>query len=197
MSVPPVVRRPDAHVVAAALFDAEGRLLLAERPKGKHMAGGWEFPGGKREAGEERIDTLKRELREEVGIEILEAEPLIAYEHEFPDRTIKLDLWFVTKYSGTPQSLEGQNLRWVALAGEVVIDYSNRLRQEIGSDLWVFGYSTDVMAYIPSERVLKEGRYEGETSMIPHGRPSKWNPGLEDQIVVKTRELVERTRAGR
>ena len=115
MSVPPVVRRPDAHVVAAALFDAEGRLLLAERPKGKHMAGGWEFPGGKREAGEERIDTLKRELREEVGIEILEAEPLIAYEHEFPDRTIKLDLWFVTKYSGTPQSLEGQNLRWVAL----------------------------------------------------------------------------------
>ena len=108
-------RRPDAHVVAAALFDASGRLLLAERPPGKHMAGGWEFPGGKREPGEERIDTLKRELREEIGIDILEAEPLISYEHEFPDRTIKLDLWFVTRYEGTPQSLEGQNLRWVAL----------------------------------------------------------------------------------
>lgn len=108
-------RRPDAHVVAAALFDAAGRLLLAERPAGKHMAGGWEFPGGKREAGEERIDTLKRELLEEIGIEILEAEPLVSYEHEFPDRTIKLDLWFVTRYAGTPQSLEGQNLRWVAL----------------------------------------------------------------------------------
>ena len=112
---PEIQRRPDAHVVAAALFDSHGRLLLAERPKGKHMAGGWEFPGGKREAGEERIDTLKRELKEEVGIDILEAEPLIEYEHQFPDRTIKLDLWFVTKYDGTPQSLEGQNLKWVAL----------------------------------------------------------------------------------
>jgi len=101
--------------VAAALFDASGRLLLAERPAGKHMAGGWEFPGGKREPGEERIDTLKRELREEIGIEILEAEPLISYEHEFPDRTIRLDLWFVTRWSGTPMSLEGQTLKWVAL----------------------------------------------------------------------------------
>jgi 8-oxo-dGTP diphosphatase len=110
-----IVRRPDAHVVAGAIFDSAGRLLLAERPPGKHMAGGWEFPGGKREPGEERFDTLKRELQEEIGIEILEAEPLIAYEHEFADRTIKLDLWFVLNYSGTPQSLEGQNLRWVTL----------------------------------------------------------------------------------
>jgi hypothetical protein len=61
----------------------------------------------------------------------------------------------------------------------------------------VFGYNTDVMAYIPSERVLKEGRYEGDTSMIPHGRPSKWNAGLEDKIVAKTRELIERTKAAR
>lgn len=79
------------------------------------MAGGWEFPGGKRETGEERIDALRRELREEIGIEIHEAEPLISYEHAFSDRTIKLDLWFVTRYSGTPQSLEGQQLKWVAL----------------------------------------------------------------------------------
>lgn len=112
---PTIVRRPDAHVVAGALFDAHGRLLLAERPPGKHMAGGWEFPGGKREANEERLDTLKRELREEIDIEVLDAEPLISYEHEFIDRTIKLDLWFITKYTGTPRSLEGQNLRWVRL----------------------------------------------------------------------------------
>jgi 8-oxo-dGTP diphosphatase len=115
MSQPSTVRRPDAHVVAAALFDAEGRLLLAERPPGKHMAGGWEFPGGKREPGEERFDTLKRELKEEIGIEIHEAEPLVMYEHHYPDRKVTLDLWFVTRYSGTPQSLEGQNLKWVAL----------------------------------------------------------------------------------
>lgn len=86
------------------------------------------------------------------------------------------------------------NLSWAALGGEVVIDYSNRLRRELGPDLWVFGYSTDVMAYIPSERVLKEGRYEGDTSMIPYGKPSPWTPGLEDKIVNKTSELVARTR---
>ena len=114
-TTPRIVRRPDAHVVAGALFDSEGRLLLAERPPGKHMAGGWEFPGGKREANEERLETLTRELREEIGIEVVEAEPLISYEHEFADRTIKLDLWFITKYTGTPRSLEGQNLRWVRL----------------------------------------------------------------------------------
>jgi hypothetical protein len=76
-----------------------------------------------------------------------------------------------------------------------VIDYSDRLRRELGKDLWVLGYSTDVMAYIPSERVLKEGRYEGDTSMIPYGKPSKWTAGLEEKIVTKTHELVKRSRA--
>jgi neutral ceramidase len=103
----------------------------------------------------------------------------------------------ILEYSYPIQAWRIGSLSWAALGGEVVIDYSNRLRRETDSDLWVFGYSTDVMAYIPSERVLKEGRYEGETSMIPHGRPSKWNPGLEDKIVAKTRELLERTKAAR
>ncbi len=87
------------------------------------------------------------------------------------------------------------NLSWAALGGEVVIDYSLRLRRELGTDLWVFGYSNDLMAYIPSERVLAEGRYEGDTSMIPYGKPSKWAAGLEDQIVHATRDLVTHTRA--
>lgn len=85
------------------------------------------------------------------------------------------------------------SLSWAALGGEVVIDYSLRLRKELGDNLWVFGYSNDVMAYIPSERVLKEGRYEGDTSMVPYGKPGPWSPGLEEKIVAKTRELVERT----
>ena len=110
-----IIRRPDAFVVAGALFDAQGRLLLAERPAGKHMAGGWEFPGGKREPNEERLDTLKRELDEELGVRIIAAEPLVSYAHEYADRNITLDLWFVTRYEGEPQSLEGQNLRWVKL----------------------------------------------------------------------------------
>ncbi|MBL9211093.1 MAG: neutral/alkaline non-lysosomal ceramidase N-terminal domain-containing protein [Opitutaceae bacterium] len=87
------------------------------------------------------------------------------------------------------------NVAWVALGGEVVIDYSIRLRRELGPNLWVFGYSTDVMAYIPSERVLKEGRYEGDTSMVPYGKPAKWTAGLEEKIVTKTHELVKRSRA--
>jgi neutral ceramidase len=100
----------------------------------------------------------------------------------------------ILEYSYPIQAWRIGSLSWAALGGEVVIDYSNRLRRETDSDLWVFGYSTDVMAYIPSERVLKEGRYEGETSMIPYGRPSKWNAGLEDRIVAKTKELLARTK---
>jgi neutral ceramidase len=89
------------------------------------------------------------------------------------------------------------NLAWVALGGEVVIDYALRLRREVPDDLWVLGYSTDVMAYIPSERVLKEGRYEGETSMVAYGRPGPWSPGLEEKIISKTHELLARTRSNR
>ncbi|HEU4652669.1 MAG TPA: (deoxy)nucleoside triphosphate pyrophosphohydrolase [Steroidobacteraceae bacterium] len=103
------------HVVAGALFDDHGRVLIAQRPPGKHMAGGWEFPGGKLEAGEDRFDGLRRELIEEIGIEISSAEPLIAYEHLFADRAVFLDLWWVNQYSGVPQSLDSQALRWVYL----------------------------------------------------------------------------------
>lgn len=84
------------------------------------------------------------------------------------------------------------DLSWVALGGEVVVDYALRLRREAGERVWVFGYSTDVMAYIPSERVLKEGRYEGETSMIPYGQPGPWAPGLEEKIITKTHDLLRR-----
>jgi 8-oxo-dGTP diphosphatase len=103
------------HVVAGALFDAAGRVLIAQRPEGKHMAGGWEFPGGKLEAGEDRFAGLQRELREELGVEAHAGEPLICYEHQFADRLVRLDLWLVTKFSGVPHSLEDQPLKWVTL----------------------------------------------------------------------------------
>lgn len=109
------------HVVAGALFDDHGRVLIAQRPPGKHMAGGWEFPGGKLEPGEDRFEGLRRELIEEIGVEISSAEPLIAYEHRFADRAVFLDLWWVNEYSGVPQSLDSQALKWVHLheLGEV------------------------------------------------------------------------------
>lgn len=103
------------HVVAGALFDSQGRVLIAQRPPGKHMAGGWEFPGGKLEPEEQPLVALKRELQEELGIEVLDATPLVAYEHEYADRRVLLDLWLVSLFSGEPKSIEGQPLQWVAV----------------------------------------------------------------------------------
>ena len=103
------------HVVAGALFDEQGRILIAQRPPGKHMAGGWEFPGGKLEADEQPLAGLTRELREELGVEVLDATPLIAYEHGYTDRRVRLDLWLVSRYSGEPRSVEGQPLQWVMI----------------------------------------------------------------------------------
>ena len=103
------------HVVAGALFDASQRVLIAQRPEGKHMAGGWEFPGGKVESGEPPLEALKRELREELGVEVHGATPLVSYEYQYPHRAVFLDLWRVTDYSGVPQSMEGQPLQWVRI----------------------------------------------------------------------------------
>ena len=101
--------------VVCGLIEDGGRLLACRRPPGKHLGGLWEFPGGKREPGEEPLATLKRELKEELGIEVHEAAPLIAYEHQYPERRLLLDLWVVTRYSGEPQPLDAPALQWVAI----------------------------------------------------------------------------------
>lgn len=101
------------HVVAAAIIDAAGRVLIAQRPSGKHLAGGWEFPGGKLEPGEERLAGLARELREELGITLVGTpRPLIRVHHSYPSRDVLLDIWVVKRYSGEPRGLDGQALRW-------------------------------------------------------------------------------------
>jgi 8-oxo-dGTP diphosphatase len=103
------------HVVAGALFDAAGRVLIAERPPGKHMAGHWEFPGGKLAAGEDRFAGLKRELKEELDVDVTSAAPLVTYDHDYADRSVRLDLWRVLRYTGNPLGREGQRLQWVSL----------------------------------------------------------------------------------
>jgi 8-oxo-dGTP diphosphatase len=104
--------RPTVHVVAAAVIDAADRVLIAQRPRGVHLAGGWEFPGGKLEVGEERRAGLARELNEELGIQIGSPRPLMRIRHAYPSREILLDMWVVRSYSGEPQGLDGQALRW-------------------------------------------------------------------------------------
>ena len=106
------------HVVAAALIDADGRLLLAQRPPGKHLAGAWEFPGGKLEAGETPLAALARELDEELGVAVEQATPLIRIPWRYNHHELLLDAWRVTRWRGEPRSLEGQALRW-QLPGDV------------------------------------------------------------------------------
>ncbi len=112
------------HVVAGVLKNERGRVLLAERPAGRHLAGSWEFPGGKLEGGETRLAALERELDEEIGISVDAARPLICVRYRYPDREILLDVWVVTRYRGAPVGLDGQRLRWcdlAALAAEAIL----------------------------------------------------------------------------
>ncbi len=88
----------------------------------------------------------------------------------------------------------GKDLTLVTLGGEVVVDYSLRLKKELGGNLWVMGYANDVMAYIPSARVLKEGGYEGASSMIYYGLPSVWGEKVEDLIVDEVSRQVKQVR---
>ncbi|MEO7051495.1 MAG: NUDIX domain-containing protein [Rhodanobacter sp.] len=101
------------HVMAGLLLDVGGRVLLAQRPAGKHLAGLWEFPGGKREPGELPLAALTRELHEELGITLQHAEPLIAVPWAYGERELLLDAWCVDAWDGEPQSLEQQALQWL------------------------------------------------------------------------------------
>jgi 8-oxo-dGTP diphosphatase len=119
------VTKPRLRVVAAALFDTQRRVLLAERPEGKHMSGWWEFPGGKVAAGETDAQALVRELREELGVETHADAEVMALTHDYPDRIVEIILWRATITGGTLQGLDGQQLKWVdtyALGDEKLLD---------------------------------------------------------------------------
>jgi 8-oxo-dGTP diphosphatase len=108
---------PVVYVVAGALFDRDGRVLIAQRPVGKHMAGRWEFPGGKVAAGESESQALVRELREELGVTVIACRPFMRLPHSYGDRVVELSLWLVDVFSGEPAGLDGQQLKWVAVSG--------------------------------------------------------------------------------
>jgi 8-oxo-dGTP diphosphatase len=102
-------------VAACALIDADGRVLLAERPQGKSMAGLWEFPGGKVESGERPEITLIRELKEELDIVVQEPclAPLTFASHNYPDFHLLMPLYVCRRWEGLVTPREGQRLAWV------------------------------------------------------------------------------------
>ena len=102
-------------VAACALVDADGRVLLAQRPAGKPMAGLWEFPGGKVENGERPEQSLIRELKEELGISVKEdcLAPLTFASHAYPDFHLLMPLYVCRRWEGAVTALEGQQLTWV------------------------------------------------------------------------------------
>ena len=111
------------HVAAAAIFDEAGRVLIAHRPQHVHQGGLWEFPGGKVEADESVLEALNRELHEELGINVQTARPLIRIRHDYPDKSVLLDVWRVDAFSGEAllcggTGREGQSIKWV-LPGEL------------------------------------------------------------------------------
>ena len=106
---------PVVLVVAVALIDTDGRILIAQRPEGKSMAGLWEFPGGKVEAGEAPDAALIRELQEELGVDTRESclAPLTFASHAYDDFHLLMPLYICRVWKGIPQAKEGQKLAWV------------------------------------------------------------------------------------
>lgn len=107
--------KPLIEVACGVLRRPEGRVLLTQRPAGKLAAGAWEFPGGKLEPGESPAEALRRELYEELRVEVLRARPLIRLRHDYSDRTVMLDTWLVEGFGNRLEGREGQSLAWLSL----------------------------------------------------------------------------------
>jgi len=102
--------------VVAGILQRENRILIAQRPPGKPYSGFWEFPGGKIEQNESGEHALRRELYEELGIEVSNAKLLFHHEYTYPDKMVHLQVWYVLHFSGEPHSKENQALNWVTFA---------------------------------------------------------------------------------
>jgi 8-oxo-dGTP diphosphatase len=101
------------RVAAGLLIDAEGRLLITDRSQAAAMQEFWEFPGGKLAGGESAEEALRRELVEELGVEITSCVHLHSLEYDYPEMRVEIDFFLVRKWRGTPSGIEGQALRWL------------------------------------------------------------------------------------
>lgn len=110
------------HVAAGVILSPSAEILIARRPDSAHQGGLWEFPGGKVETGETVATALHRELQEELAITVTNCQPFTQVRHDYPDKSVLLDVWLVTAFTGEPQGNEGQPVRWIAPAA--LADYS-------------------------------------------------------------------------
>lgn len=102
--------------VVAALIVRGGRLLIARRPEGRHMAGRWEFPGGKLEKGESPEDAVEREIREELGLDVRAGRIYQAIAYSYPEKDVLLLFYAAAVVSGEPRPIEEAEIRWVTMA---------------------------------------------------------------------------------
>jgi len=102
--------------VAAGIILKGDKLLIAKRPNNKHQGGLWEFPGGKVESNETNLQALKRELKEEINLDIKQANLYQEIQFNYPDKNVHLYFFMVTDFSGDAKGLEGQEIRWVAVS---------------------------------------------------------------------------------
>ena len=111
---PGLIKEDHIHVVAAVIWNpSQNQFLIAKRQKGKHLENYWEFPGGKLESGESRLQALRRELLEEISIVVTEAEPFMQVYHRYPERNVLLDTWIVNAFQGPVEAREQQQLQWI------------------------------------------------------------------------------------
>jgi neutral ceramidase len=181
----PLPRGTVAHAerYGEQLADAVGRVLSGPlRPVSGPMVAAYEeialpfaeIPARGHWEEEAKSSTLPVANRAKMLLKRIDGEGKLASTYPYPVQVWRLG-----------------DLTWVFLGGEVVVDYSLRLKRNLGSShTWVSGYCNDVMAYIPSLRVLKEGGYEGATAMIYYGQPAPWSEAVEEDIIAEVRKLV-------
>ena len=105
-------KKPHFHVTAGLIWK-NGKVLIAKRPKGSHLEGFWEFPGGKQEKGESLKECLEREIEEELGLKVKAEQTLLTVDHEYGAKVISLHVFNCTRLSGEPRALQCQEIRWV------------------------------------------------------------------------------------
>lgn len=134
------------EVAVGVVMNQQQQIFITKRPDTVHQGGLWEFPGGKREAGETRFQALQRELQEEIGITVEKATPLITIPYDYGDTQVCLDVWQVTEFTGTAHGKEGQPGQWVGLAdlGKYAFPAANRpiLRALVLPDVYAITNNT-------------------------------------------------------